>query len=208
MKKLSLLFIALCATISLQANVSEPYYSSVTVDSVVIICEMTIDGVEIPDFDQYDSLYTVALPYGTSVLPLVGFVECDSMVSGWTAEYLSGDTVAPGITTYWATGPGVVFGPYTITWTIDDPLSLAEMDNNTIVLSPNPANGIVNIYLNKSSSSSIYLMDLSGRQMQTIETEKGQDHYQMILSDYASGIYFIKVVQDGNLIQNEKLVIE
>ncbi len=209
MKKLSLLFIALCATISLQANVSESISSTGLSDTIITTCGMTIDGVEVPDFYQYDSLYTVALPYGTTELPLVEFIPCDSSfaISGESLLY-SGDTTAPGISTYFAYGGGVIYGPYIITWTIDDPLSLTESQNNTIELSPNPANGSVNIFLNNSSSSSISLVDLSGRVVQAIETEEGQDQYQMSLLDYASGVYFVQVIQDGRLIQNEKLLIE
>ncbi len=95
-----------------------------------------------------------------------------------------------------------------ITYFYSTSLDLMEEQFKPIIIYPNPANNLVNIHLKNSSSAKITLADISGRLMQSINIEEGQQEYQMDISAYPSGIYFIEVFQDGQKVQSEKLIIQ
>ncbi len=95
-----------------------------------------------------------------------------------------------------------------LTYYYSAPLDLFEGQNPLISLYPNPVNNLVIIDFNTASSTNISLVDLSGRVLQTIEVEDGQKRYQLDISKYPSGMYFIQVHLDGILLQSEKLIIE
>ncbi len=88
------------------------------------------------------------------------------------------------------------------------PLDLFEEQNSSVGLYPNPAKNLVNIDLNTTSSTSLSLADLSGRVLQTIELEEGLEAYQLDVSNYPLGMYFIEIHQEGKLLRSEKVIIE
>ncbi len=88
------------------------------------------------------------------------------------------------------------------------PMGLDENELDLMVLSPIPAQNHVNIQLNKSFSSGLVLRDLSGRTLYTIEVEEGMQNYQLDVSNYPSGMYFMELYQGGQKLQSEKLIIE
>ncbi len=88
------------------------------------------------------------------------------------------------------------------------PLDLIEEQFKPIIMYPNPAKDLVNIKLKNTISTKITLADISGRVVQIINLEEGQEEYQIDISAYSSGIYFIEVFQDGQNVQSEKLIIQ
>ena len=68
---------------------------------------------------------------------------------------------------------------------------------------PNPAKGIVNIDLNGSLKNvSITLNDLLGNEMKKNPVRISENTYQLNLSEFQDGIYFVKIKSDsGNFIQ-------
>ncbi len=88
------------------------------------------------------------------------------------------------------------------------PLSIIETIESGLQFYPNPAKDIVNIHLDNSLSTNISLVGISGRVLETIDIELGQPDYQLDISKYPSGMYFIQVHLDGELLQSEKLIIE
>ncbi len=103
---------------------------------------------------------------------------------------------------------GITSQDYNVFVTLECPMGLDENVNDFIDISPVPAKNNVDIHLNTTSSTSLYLVDLSGRVLQSIEIEEGTEDYQLDVSKSPSGMYFIEVHQDGAVLQSEKLIIE
>ena len=71
---------------------------------------------------------------------------------------------------------------------------------------PNPTNDIVNIILEKGSLKKIELYSLTGTLL--FNKELKSEKYALDLSDYNSGIYYLKVInQDNNLVYTRILKI-
>ncbi len=88
------------------------------------------------------------------------------------------------------------------------PLSIDEMIYSQLEFYPNPAKEMVNIYFKNDIQTNLTILDFSGRVVQTIMIKEGQSDYQLDVSKYPSGVYFVQVQFDGNLLQSEKLIIK
>ena len=132
----------------------------------------------------------------------------------WTYRWSTGATtssitVSPAeTTTYFVTvtnGPCEVSTPKTVNVTT----GVSEWGNSIVSLYPNPTTGIVTIELAPETCTlkpEIHLFDIYGRRLQIISvTDKTT---QIDLSHYATGVYAIKVVNDGNVIAVGKVVKE
>ncbi|MBK9455355.1 MAG: T9SS type A sorting domain-containing protein [Bacteroidetes bacterium] len=87
--------------------------------------------------------------------------------------------------------------------------SLENLNNTGIIIYPNPANDKIilsidnQFYINSSSNISIY--DLAGKNILQIEIKSSET--EIDVSDYATGIYFVKVIVGGKQFEH-KLIIE
>lgn len=78
-----------------------------------------------------------------------------------------------------------------------------ELDNS-VAISPNPANSIINIKCN-STIKSMQLFDIQGRILTTKLVDEDQSNFD--ISTYSNGIYFVKVTTE-NGIKIEKVIKE
>ena len=76
---------------------------------------------------------------------------------------------------------------------------------HTVSIYPNPATSTCTVSCDVAGSE-ILLYDLCGKQLlrQTMTSHT----LELNLSDYADGIYFVRVITDGKMIANSKLVKE
>ena len=77
----------------------------------------------------------------------------------------------------------------------------------TFTVYPNPTNGIVNVELNPafgSLASEIQLFDIYGRQLQVLTIK--DERIQIDLTQYATGIYLVKLVQGDKVVAMKKVV--
>ena len=85
---------------------------------------------------------------------------------------------------------------------------------NLLTLYPNPTNDIVNVRFTngngKWENTEIRVYDVYGRLLRTVETCHGASlqTMQIDLSSYATGVYLIKLVNDGNVLAVRKVVKE
>lgn len=80
---------------------------------------------------------------------------------------------------------------------------------NAMVLFPNPTNNIVNVRLainqkSVSSKAEIQLFDIYGKILQTVPVI--DEEIQLDLTSYASGVYFVKAVLNGQIMSVRKVI--
>ena len=101
----------------------------------------------------------------------------------------------------------------TLTLTID-PCDTNGINENGIVdltLYPNPTTGMVNVQFTMNNvqlgAGEIQVLDVYGRLLRTVETCHGAS-LQIDLSHYATGIYFVRMVNGGKVMAVRKVVKE
>ena len=95
-----------------------------------------------------------------------------------------------------------------------DPCDTNGINENGIVdltLYPNPTTGMVNVQFTMNNvqfgEGEIQVLDMYGRLLQTVETCHGAS-LQIDLSHYATGIYFVRMVNGGKVMAVRKVVKE
>ncbi len=74
---------------------------------------------------------------------------------------------------------------------------------------PNPAKELVNIaYSNNSPETVVTIYDITGRLMQTLQSNQPDGTWQINTSTYQSGLYIVTVSTKNNMVKQYKLIIE
>lgn len=145
---------------------------------------------------------------GSSGLPNVQILDIDQQIlDGWDC-YNSGQI-------YVATnGRGVwmnktFFTPYAVG--IDEERGIGK-DNRTLLIYPNPANGIVTLDFNAIDGEdiTIHVMDMSGRLLKKEHMGKlssGEMQHTLNLSDLTTGVYIIQLTSSSNIKRVSKMVL-
>ena len=78
---------------------------------------------------------------------------------------------------------------------------------DVVLVTPNPASTFVNIYMgkNNNSLSQIIVTSANGKMIEKINT--ADQTYQLQTSNYAKGLYFIRVISEGNS-STQKVIIQ
>lgn len=88
-------------------------------------------------------------------------------------------------------------------------VGISENSTTNITLYPNPTTGIVSVKLSPETCNlnpEIQMFDIYGRRLQIIPVT--DETIQINLSQYANGIYFVKLVDDGYVVSVGKVVKE
>lgn len=86
-------------------------------------------------------------------------------------------------------------------------VSIGENSIQDLVIYPNPSDDIVNVVFSSNETTTISLLDLSGRTIQLEQLPAGEfQQHVMNVSDLNNGIYLL-TIQSGNTTQTEKLII-
>ena len=184
---------------------------------------------------DYQHVYTSELGYDcTATLHLTIFTMPSISISGNT-DVLLGESTTLSVTsdpqwTYlWSTGEttsSITVTPeepttYSVTVTngtceaeasvevsIHD--GIPSYDNNLLTLYPNPTHDIVNVQCTMNNgqweNAEIRVFDMYGRLLQTVPA--GKQTVQIDLSHYATGVYLIQLVNNGNVMAVRKVVKE
>ena len=94
-----------------------------------------------------------------------------------------------------------------LTITPTDTTGIATYDGRDLTLYPNPTTGLVTIRLNPETCNlnpEIRVFDIYGRRLQMISV--AGETTQIDLSQYATGIYLVKLVNDGKVVATGKVV--
>ena len=89
--------------------------------------------------------------------------------------------------------------------------AVEDWNDGQFTLYPNPTGGIVNVRLDENGATwnagEIQVFDMYGRLLQTVETCHGAS-VQIDLSQYATGVYFVRMVNGGKVMAVRKVVKE
>ena len=91
-------------------------------------------------------------------------------------------------------------------------VAVEDWNGGILSLYPNPTNGIVNVQFTMNNvqlgAGEIQVLDVYGRLLQTVETRHGTSLQttQIDLSQYATGVYLVRVVNSGKVIAVRKVV--
>lgn len=85
------------------------------------------------------------------------------------------------------------------------------VDENGVLIYPNPAQNNLNVNLNlsKNSDVDIIIKDVTGKTVlnKTSKLLKGENKIQLETTQLSSGLYFVQVNSDGNFVSTKKIVI-
>jgi len=85
-------------------------------------------------------------------------------------------------------------------------LAQRPAERNSLTVYPNPAKDyiIVELMTGNVSGAIIRLFDNQGRPVRTVEMPAKQQHYVLQVKDLQTGIYYLKVEQNGKTLESKK----
>lgn len=84
-----------------------------------------------------------------------------------------------------------------------------DIDNNKIILYPNPTNDEVNITTNGIKNVvSVTLIDITGKVLMVQDNPNQKNNFKIIVSNQAKGTYIVKVLFSDNTISSQKLLLK
>jgi hypothetical protein len=83
-------------------------------------------------------------------------------------------------------------------------------DNGSLVsIFPNPTNSVINVdlFVEKNQNTRIHVLDMSGRIVVQVKGQatKGNNHFQLDLSELAEGVYTVQVFENNTLTHVSKI---
>jgi len=83
------------------------------------------------------------------------------------------------------------------------------VEKATITIYPNPAKELVTIsFSNATPETEVTIYDVTGRMMQTLQSNQTEGAWQVNTSTYQSGVYIVTVSTENKLVKQYKLIIE
>ena len=170
-----------------QASTSWPYYSDASYSTNVIMSNATSA-----------SNYTLNLTNGVERMSVTIANEPNTLkklVFVWVNDDSDGCS------------PGAIIDNISITLAAS---GLADAESGAIkaMIYPNPAKDKATLSLTGlTANAKIIVSDLQGRIIQTEDLQAGTETYELNTSNYASGVYYIRILC-GNNVNTQKLIIE
>jgi hypothetical protein len=151
------------------------------------LSNLMVDGVTVDAFDPVTTNYTVELPQGTKLIPVVTAVLTDQNAS----RVITQAPQLPGDATVVVTAED---GQTVITYTVSFELKTAvdELDALNVKLYPNPVSNILGVQLaGKAVNSEVKLMNTSGQVIKSLVANTGS--VSIDVSALSNGVYLISV---------------
>ena len=212
--------------------VAEKLFQTGTSDSLTISFDLTIGGEEDYDYLKVfwvpaDTVYEVSIstPYFANAEYSTNIIMSNATsATNYTVNMLTGTqnmsaTIANEPNTLkklvfvWVNDfrdgeqPGAIIDNISITLAAS---GLADAESGAIkaMIYPNPAKDKATLSLTGlTANAKIIVSDLQGRIIQTEDLQAGTETYELNTSNYASGVYYIRILC-GNNSNTQKLIIE
>jgi hypothetical protein len=208
-------------TAYVRAICSEDNYSewaSLEFENALVLPQLTTeDAINITD---NSAILKAVLVAGSETITSVGFKYRVANQEEWTVANYTGETydnIAVEITELVA-ATGYEFKAFVVCGeneyegevkTFSTLSSLRDELSNILSVSlyPNPAKESATIeFSGLNSEATISIVNMKGQIIETIEIQPTQS-YELYLNDFASGVYYVKIITDSKII-TQKLIVE
>ena len=194
--------------------------SFTTLAAPVVVTPPTVETLAATEVTHEAATLNGTITAGSEAITAQGFMYKASSATDWTTVAATGTTITATVnnltaeTAYeykaFATTASSTVEGEVINFTTLAASGLADAESGAIkaMIYPNPAKDKATLSLSGlTANAKIIVSDLQGRIIQTEDLQAGTETYELNTSNYASGVYYIRILC-GNNINTQKLIIE
>ena len=194
--------------------------SFTTLAAPVVVTPPTVNTLAATEVTHEAATLNGTITAGSEAITAQGFMYKASSATDWTTVAATGTNLSATVnnltaeTAYeykaFATTASSTVEGEVINFTTLAASGLADAESGAIkaIIYPNPAKDKATLSLTGlTANAKIIVSDLQGRIIQTEDLQAGTETYELNTSNYASGVYYIRILC-GNNSNTQKLVIE
>ena len=191
-----------------------------TLAAPVVVTPPTVETLTATEVTHEAATLNGTITAGSEEITAQGFMYKASSAADWTTVSATGTTLTATVnnltaeTAYeykaFATTASSTVEGEVINFTTLAASGLADAESGAIkaMIYPNPAKDKATLSLSGlTANAKIIVSDLQGRIIQTEDLQAGTETYELNTSNYASGVYYIRILC-GNNVNTQKLIIE
>ena len=191
-----------------------------TLKAPVVVTPPTVETLTATEVTHEAATLNGTITAGSEAITAQGFMYKASSATDWTTVAATGTNLSATVNNLTAetayeykafatTASGTVEGAVE-SFTTLAASGLADAESSAIkaMIYPNPAKDKATLSLTGlTANAKIIVSDLQGRIIQTEDLQAGTETYELNTSNYASGVYYIRILC-GNNSNTQKLIIE
>ena len=194
--------------------------SFTTLAAPVVVTPPTVETLAATEVTHEAATLNGTITAGSEEITAQGFMYKASSATDWTTVAATGTNLSATVnnltaeTAYeykaFATTASDTVEGEVINFTTLAASGLADAESGAIkaMIYPNPAKDKATLSLTGlTANAKIIVSDLQGRIIQTEDLQAGTETYELNTSNYASGVYYIRILC-GNNVNTQKLIIE
>ena len=186
----------------------------------VVVTPPTVNTLAASNITHDGATLNGTITVGSEAITAQGFMYKASSATDWTTVAATGTNLSATVNNLMAetayeykafatTASSTVEGEV-INFTTLAASGLADAESGAIkaMIYPNPAKDKATLSLSGlTANAKIIVSDLQGRIIQTEDLQAGTETYELNTSNYASGVYYIRILC-GNNVNTQKLIVE
>ena len=194
--------------------------SFTTLEAPVVVTPPTVETLAASNITDNGATLNGTITAGSEEITAQGFMYKASSATDWTTVAATGENITATLSNLTAetayeykafatTASGTVEGQV-MSFTTLATSGLADAESGAIkaMIYPNPAKDKATLSLTGlTANAKIIVSDLQGRIIQTEDLQAGTETYELNTSNYASGVYYIRILC-GNNVNTQKLIVE
>ena len=194
--------------------------SFTTTAAPVVVTPPTVETLAATEITHEAATLNGTITAGSEEITAQGFMYKASSATDWTTVAATGTNLSATVnnltaeTAYeykaFATTASSTVEGEVMNFTTLAASGLADAESGAIkaMIYPNPAKDKATLSLTGlTANAKIIVSDLQGRIIQTEDLQAGTETYELNTSNYASGVYYIRILC-GNNVNTQKLIIE
>ena len=190
-----------------------------TAEAPVIVTPPTVTTLAATSVTHEAATLNGTITAGSEAITAQGFMYKATTATDWTTVSATGTTLTATVnnltaeTTYeykaFATTASETVEGEVMNFTTLAASGLADIENGiSAIVYPNPAKDKAMLRLSGlTTTAKVIISDLQGRIILTDDIQAGVETYELNTSNYASGVYYIRIVS-GNKVNTQKLIVE
>ena len=190
-----------------------------TAEAPVIVTPPTVTTLAATSVTHEAATLNGTITVGSETITAQGFMYKATTATDWTTVSATGTTLTATVnnltaeTAYeykaFATTASETVEGEVMNFTTLAASGLADIENGiSAIVYPNPAKDKAILRLSGlTTTAKIIISDLQGRIILTDDIQAGVETYELNTSNYASGVYYIRIVS-GNNVNTQKLIVE